>query len=63
MKTKDFDTLGFIMDFECEEISEERLVEGFQHLIDTGQVWKLQGRYGRTAKGLIKTGLCTGGRQ
>ena len=55
---KPFDTVGFIMDFECGDISEERLIDGFQHLIDNGTVWSLQGFYGRTARALINGGYC-----
>jgi hypothetical protein len=57
--TKPFDLVGFIMAFEGGEVSEEELVEGFQHLIDTGQAWTLQGFYGRTAAALIEAGLCS----
>jgi hypothetical protein len=55
---KRFDVVDFIMDYEGGDISEERLVEGFQYLIDTGQAWTLQGHYGRTAKALIDGGYC-----
>jgi hypothetical protein len=55
---KEFDTVGFIIDFESGECSDERVIEGFQHLIDTGMAWTLQGAYGRMAKGLIEQGLC-----
>jgi hypothetical protein len=54
-----FDIVGFIMDVEDGTLSEEQLfVEGFQHLIDTGLAWNLQGAYGRTAQALIDQGLC-----
>lgn len=33
-------------------------VEAWQHLIDTAQVWSLQGRYGRAATMLIEEGIC-----
>ena len=46
-----------MMDFENGEISDEKLVELFQHLVDTGMAWQLQGFYGRTAKALIDQGL------
>lgn len=54
-----FDTVGFIMAFEEGTLDNEELIEGFQHLIDTGIVWQLQGVYGRTAVALIKGGYCT----
>ena len=33
-------------------------IQAWQHLIDTGEVWELQGWYGRTALWLIEEGLC-----
>ncbi len=33
-------------------------VEAWQHLIDTAQVWSLQGRYGRATTMLIEEGIC-----
>jgi len=33
-------------------------VLAWQHLIDTGTVWHLQGWYGRCAKSLITEGIC-----
>jgi hypothetical protein len=53
-----FNTVGFIMDYESGNLSDEKVVEGFQHLIDENIVWDLQGSYGRTARVLIKAGLC-----
>lgn len=56
---KPFDSLGFIMDYEGgEDLSQTQLIEGFQHLIDTGLAWSLQGHYGRTAMALIEQGFC-----
>lgn len=55
---KRFDRVGFIMDLESGDVSESRLVEGMQHLIDDGSVWQLQGFYGRLAMRLIERGLC-----
>jgi hypothetical protein len=57
-ETKPFDTVGFIMDYEGGELDRDEIVEGFQHLIDTGLAWTLQGHYGRTAAALIEAGLC-----
>lgn len=36
-----------------------RTLDAWQHLIDTGIVWQLQGWYGRTAARLIESGQCT----
>lgn len=38
--------------------SEDQLIEAWQHLIDTGLAWKLQGHFGRTARDLINAGVC-----
>jgi hypothetical protein len=38
---------------------ETHIVEAWQHLIDTGLAWKLQGWFGRRAAALIKSGHCT----
>lgn len=53
-----FNTVGFIMNFESGNCSADEIIEGFQHLIDTGTVWHLQGAYGRTAQSLIEAGYC-----
>jgi hypothetical protein len=39
--------------------TEDQILEAWQHLIDTGLVWQLQGTYGRTAAQLIERGLVT----
>lgn len=41
-----------------QEPSEEVFYEAYQHLIDTGIVWQLQGFFGRTAAALIEAGHC-----
>lgn len=41
------------------EPTEDEWLKAFQHLIDTGMCWQLQGWFGRTAMGLIEGGLCT----
>jgi len=58
IKNPPFDTVGFIMAWEgCETTAGEE-VAGFQHLIDNGAVWHLQGCYGRAARQLIASGFC-----
>ncbi len=38
---------------------EDKYLEAWQFLIDTGVCWTLQGWFGRTATGLIESGQCT----
>ena len=45
---------GFI-----ESESEEQTTEAWQYLHDTGIAYTLQGRFGRTARGLIEQGVIT----
>lgn len=42
-----------------DDVSEETQIEAWQHLIDTGLAWKLQGFFGRGAQYLINEGICT----
>lgn len=56
--TEKFDTLDFIMAYEGGEVTQDEMIEGFQHLIDNGMAWTLQGHYGRTATALINAGYC-----
>ena len=53
-----FDTVSFIMSYENGELDDYAIIEGFQHLIDSGLVWQLQGSYGRMAERLINLGRC-----
>ena len=36
---------------------EAHLLEAWQHLVDTGMAWRMQGWFGRTAQSLIDAGL------
>lgn len=42
---------------EGENATGEQQIEAWQHLIDTGLCWTLQGWFGRTAKALIDAGV------
>lgn len=42
-----------------EEADEETQIEAWQHLIDTGLAWQLQGCFGRQAACMIEAGICT----
>lgn len=53
-----YDSLTFIMAFEGGELDDSEIIEGFQHLIDSGLAWSLQGSYGRTAMALVEAGYC-----
>ena len=47
---------GFI-----EAKSDEEIVQAWQHLVDTGLAWTLQGWFGRQANALIEEGIITNG--
>ena len=42
-----------------DDTTEQELITCYQHLIDTGGAWHLEGHIGHTAMGLIEAGLCT----
>lgn len=56
MATATYDEVGAIMAYEQGELDSDATLELFQHLVDNGLVWQLQGSYGRTAQHLIDTG-------
>jgi hypothetical protein len=41
-----------------QDADEETRIEAWQHLIDSGLCWRLQGSYGRYAQQLIEQGIC-----
>ena len=43
--------------YEEGQISEDEQIALFQHLIDTGTCWRLEGHYHRVAATLIEAGL------
>ena len=40
-------------------VSEDEYIAAWQHLIDTGICWRLQGWFGRTASAMIEGGYCS----
>ena len=55
---KDFDAI-MIAEGVDEADSEDQMIEAWQHLINTGLCWKLQGWFGRNASALIEAGVCS----
>ena len=48
-----------IIDYEMGMLDEAQCLEMFSMLIRSGQVWHMQGHYGRTARELIDNGILT----
>lgn len=51
-----FTAVGLAEGF-VEAESEDQVIEAWQHLVDTGLAWRLQGWFGRTAQHLINEGV------
>ena len=57
MKINNYNAVGIAEGFiECRD--QKTINKAWQHLIDTGLAWNLQGWFGRTAKSLIEQGIC-----
>lgn len=48
--------LDQMMMWEDGELDSDDEIDLFQHLVDTGLVWELQGMYGRRAEELLRAG-------
>ena len=53
------DIVDFIMDFECGEMTQDRMIAGFQKMLESGVLFKMQGFYSRRGKALLDAGLIT----
>jgi len=58
LKSKRYDHVGAIIDYENGALDKDQIIELFQHLIDSGLAWQLQGAYGRMAHALCAEGYC-----
>lgn len=59
MAFTDFEAVAICEGFDDKEHDAETTIAAWQHLIDTGLCWRLQGWFGRTARSLIDEGVCT----
>ena len=57
--TQQYDTTSAIIAYEQGELDDDETIELFQHLVDTGLAWTLQGHYGRTAMAIADAGYIT----
>jgi hypothetical protein len=46
-----------LMKYEYNQLTVEEIIQLFQHLVNTGLAWQLQGSYGRTAQSMIDSGI------
>ncbi len=54
---KVYDPLDDMVAWESGTLDDDGILRLFQHLVDSGMAWTLQGMYGRTAQALIDSGL------
>uniref|UniRef100_A0A6M3LR92 DUF7417 domain-containing protein n=1 Tax=viral metagenome TaxID=1070528 RepID=A0A6M3LR92_9ZZZZ len=59
MKMDNYTAVSIAEGFCEHEPTEQEQINAWQHLIDTGLAWSLQGWFGRTAAALIEQGICT----
>ncbi len=51
------DIVDMLMAYEEGSLSQNDEIKLFQHLVDTGLAWSLQGHYGRVATSMLNAGL------
>lgn len=52
----DYDAIGIAEGY-IEENDNTRIIAAWQHLVDTGLAWTLQGWFGRQAESMIQEGI------
>lgn len=52
-----FDVTTSIIEYESGMLSQKDMLKLFQELVKSGDAWRLQGHYGRTAMALLKQGM------
>jgi|TARA_B110000495_G_scaffold168989_1_gene156173 hypothetical protein len=52
----DFEAIGYAEGF-LEPAGKEEILAAWQHLVNTGLAWKLQGWFGRNAQRMIEEGI------
>ena len=53
-----YTAVGIVEGF-IEAETDKQVLQAWQHLVDTGLVWSLQGWFGRTARRLLDDGFIT----
>ena len=55
-KPHGLDVCGLLMEYEAGTLDDDRTLDLFAGLVQTGMAWTLQGSYGRTAMAMIREG-------
>jgi len=49
--------IWYLEDAEAHNMTEEEVIANWQHFVDNGLVWKMQGWYGRNAQAMLDAGI------